>query len=72
VREPDWNDIRTLRPIEHIPPEEIRLTISKLRETSGGTLYDNLITDVARVLGYDRAGPRIRAAIEKQLEESDA
>jgi hypothetical protein len=68
VRQPNWDDGATSRPIAHIPPEEIDLAIDKLVETAGGT-YDNLLVDVSRVLGFDRAGPRIRTAIEDRLGE---
>jgi hypothetical protein len=33
---------------------------------SGGTPYDNLVVDVARVFGFERAGPRIGMAIERE------
>jgi hypothetical protein len=68
VRQPDWDDQATVRPIAQIPPEEIDLAIEKLVETAGGS-YDNLLVDVSRVLGFDRAGPRIRTAIQERLRE---
>jgi Protein of unknown function (DUF4011)/REase_MTES_1575/AAA domain/Protein of unknown function (DUF3320) len=70
VRRPDWDDPATARPIAQIPPEEISLAIEKLIETAGG-MYDNLLIDVSRVLGFDRAGPRIRTAIEERLRARD-
>jgi hypothetical protein len=67
VRQPDWNDDATSRSIAHIPVEEVDLAIDNLKNMAGGS-YDNLLVDSARVLGFDRVGPRIRTVIESRIQ----
>jgi hypothetical protein len=67
VRQPDWKDETTWRSIAHIPTEEIDVAISNLLAMAGGA-YDNLVTDVARVLGFDRVGSRIRTAVQARID----
>jgi hypothetical protein len=71
VREPDWSDAKTCRGIDEIPPEEIDLALTNLIALAGGDRYEGLVPDVARVLGFDRVGPKIRPAIEKRLAKLD-
>jgi hypothetical protein len=66
VREPDWDDDRTFRSIQEIPPEEIDLAFDKLAEMSGLS-QDQLVGDVARVLGFDRVGPTIRDVLNARI-----
>lgn len=61
VRQPDWENETTFRPIGHIAPKELDLAIDNLLEMAGGS-YDNLMVDVSRVLGFDRVGARILMA----------
>jgi hypothetical protein len=63
VRSPNWSDSRTHRQIQEIPPEEIDLVISKLVAASGGAIGEHLLSDIAKVLGFDRVGPNIRQAL---------
>jgi hypothetical protein len=63
VRIPDPYDERTRRDIDDIPPEEIDLAIARLDEASAGSDDEQLLTQVARVLGFDRTGGRIRAVL---------
>jgi hypothetical protein len=67
VRCPKWGDPRTERSIQEIPPEEIDLAMIKLIEASGGTMGDHVYSDVAKVLGFERVGPNIRAALNMRV-----
>jgi hypothetical protein len=68
VRIPDPDDPETRRDIDDIPPEEIDLAIARLRETSAGINDEQLITHVARILGFDRTGDRIRTTLAQRLQ----
>jgi very-short-patch-repair endonuclease len=70
VRTPDRADQRTRRGIDEIPPEEIDLAMQRLREASGTVDADRLISQTARVLGFDRAGGRIQTAIAERLRKA--
>jgi hypothetical protein len=67
VRVPDPADPETRRDIDDIAPEELDLAIARLRETSAGITDEQLITHVARILGFDRTGERIRTALAERL-----
>jgi hypothetical protein len=67
VRIPDPADERTRRNIEDIPPEEIDLALARLAEVSLGIDDESLITQAARVLGFDRTGGRIRTVLDARL-----
>jgi|SRR5450755_2284564 hypothetical protein len=67
VRAPDRADQRTRRGIDEIAPEEIDLALQRLREASGTVDEDRVISQAARVLGFDRAGGRIQTAIAERL-----
>ena len=67
VRVPDAGNPDTRREIDEIPPEEIDLAIARLRESSAGLVDEQLIAQVARVLGFDRTGGRIRSVLEKRV-----
>jgi hypothetical protein len=67
VRTPDPDDPRTRRGIDEIAPEEIDLAVRRLREASGTVDEDRLISQTARVLGFERAGGRIQTAIAQRL-----
>jgi hypothetical protein len=70
VRTPDPSDERTRRDISEIAPEEIDLAIARLAEAGGSREPEHLITQAARVLGFDRTGPEIRKVILSRLETS--
>jgi very-short-patch-repair endonuclease len=67
VRTPDPENDRTRREIEHIAPEEIDFAVHRLREASPGAEDDHLLRQVARVLGFESAGPRIKKALLSRL-----
>jgi hypothetical protein len=67
VRVPDPEVAETRRDIDEIPPEEIDLAVARLREASAGIQDEQLILQVARVLGFDRTGDRIRTVLKKRL-----
>jgi Protein of unknown function (DUF4011)/REase_MTES_1575/AAA domain/Protein of unknown function (DUF3320) len=65
VRTPGRKD-PIFRDIEAIPPEEIDLAFEKLME-AGATEEAELIPVVAKILGFDRVGPRIRPILVERL-----
>lgn len=67
VRAPKTTDPRTRREIEHIAPEEVELAFRRLREASPGAEDDRLLGQVARVLGFESAGPRIKKALRARV-----
>jgi len=67
VRVPDSADPGTRRGIDDIPPEELDLTIARLRAAVAGLSDGSLVTHVARVFGFDRTGGRIRAVLEGRI-----
>lgn len=69
VRRPDPADPTTRRSIDEVAPEEISLAITRLREASGRQDDDSLITQVARILGFDRTGTQIQSVLRGHLDE---
>ncbi len=67
VRVPDPERLDRRREIEDIAPEELDLAIARLREASAGLDDEQLLSQVARVFGFDRTGGRIRTALEERL-----
>ena len=67
VRTADPSSPEDRRDIVEIPPEEIDLTIIKLTEAAGRLDEDDLVTQVARVLGFRQAGSEIRKVIRKRI-----
>jgi hypothetical protein len=67
VRIPDPEDPETRRDIDDIPPEEIDIAVYWIRVGSPGADNDHLIAQVARILGFDRTGERIRTVIGERL-----
>ena len=67
VRVPDPDVPETRRDIDEIPPEEIDLAIARLREASAGVDDEQIFLQVARVLGFDRTGDRIKTVLKKRL-----
>jgi hypothetical protein len=68
VRSPRWDDERTFRAIDEIPPEEIDLAFEKLLEASGGASGPFLISKAAKVLGFDRVGAKINQVLSARLD----
>ena len=71
VRIPDPSAPDERREIDEIPPEEIGMAMARLREESPGIDDEQLIVQVARVLGYDRVGGRIRTVLVERLHAQD-
>lgn len=65
VRIPDPAKPATRRSIEDIAPEELAVTVARLREASGALDKQGLVGQAARVLGFSRTGPAIQDALEK-------
>ena len=69
VRVPDPGDPATRREINEIAPEEIDLALARLSEASAGLDADQIVSQVARVLGFERTGGRIQNAIGTRLRQ---
>lgn len=67
VRVPDPDDHRTRRGIQEIPPEEIDLAFARLREAAGIVDEEQLVTQTARLFGFDRTGTRIQTVLGERL-----
>ncbi len=50
---------------EMLPPVELARAAQLIVEESGAVSLDELVTHIARELGYERTGPELRSAIEK-------
>lgn len=57
-----------VRKPEYIAPSEVEAAAILVLEQSLAIERDSLITEVARLLGFSRTGPDIRAAVEKVIE----
>ncbi|MFN8534889.1 MAG: DUF3320 domain-containing protein [Dehalococcoidia bacterium] len=58
----------TVRPIEHIAPEEIDLLLERTLRREFSTSQDDLVKAAARVLGFERTGGKINSALEASLQ----
>jgi very-short-patch-repair endonuclease len=67
VRVPVPGQPETLRPIEHIPPEEIDLALLRVTEAALSIDEASLRTATARVLGFDRTGGVIGERLDTRL-----
>jgi len=67
VRCPAPGDPRTRREIDTIPGAEIELAFRRLLEAAGDANDDVLIGAVARILGFERVGERIRSPLKRRL-----
>lgn len=67
VRRPVPGDPRTKREIEMIPPQEIDLAFRRLIETAAGASNEDLTVAVARILGFERTGERVRDVLTRRL-----
>jgi hypothetical protein len=67
VRIPNPAEPLTRRDIDEIPPEELDLAIARLSEAGAGLEEEQVIVQVARVLGFDRTGDRIRSVLEDRI-----
>ncbi len=70
VRVPVPGDPDTLRQIEHIPLDEIRLAMRHIVAAGVGVSKKALLVEVARVFGFDRTGSRIRRRLLRALADA--
>jgi very-short-patch-repair endonuclease len=56
-----------LRRAERIAPVEYRLAVLRVIETSVGINREDLIVETARLLGFDRTGNDLQAAVDMQI-----
>lgn len=62
-------DPATQREVKYLPREELRLAVLRLVDEVHSISDDELMTHVARLFGWQRVGPDIRAALEGVVEE---
>ena len=67
VRRPDQDDSATIRKVEFIPDEELELAIKNIVRDALSISREDILTQVARVFGFDRTGHRIRRRLERIL-----
>ncbi|UMP01768.1 DUF3320 domain-containing protein [Amycolatopsis sp. EV170708-02-1] len=67
VRVPGADPV-TQRDVKHLPREELRLAVSRLVDEVHSISDDELMSSVARLFGWQRVGPDIRAALEGVVE----
>ncbi|MFQ6053174.1 MAG: hypothetical protein ACE5OO_02950, partial [Candidatus Bathyarchaeia archaeon] len=68
VRVPVEGVKETFRPIEYIPPEEVRMAVTLIAGHSLGLRVESLLSETARLLGFRRMGKRVRAALAEAYE----
>jgi very-short-patch-repair endonuclease len=68
VRVPVADDEDTQRPVKHLPPEELRLAVGEFIADAHPITREELTTRVARLFGWARRGPDIRAALEDAVD----
>jgi very-short-patch-repair endonuclease len=69
VRQPSPTDDRSWRSIHEIPPEEIALALTNLVRDSLSIDRDKLLSYVARIFGFERAGNHIQKALEDACDD---
>lgn len=67
VRVPSPYADDSLRPIEHIPPEELELALLRMTETAESIDPGILRVNVSRIFGFERTGDKIDQALEVRL-----
>ncbi len=67
VRVPDPRDPQTRREIAEIPPHELRIAVRQLLGDARAADDEELLTRVRELFGFERTGPRMRAALEEAL-----
>ena len=66
VRIPDY--LETPRPMEFIHTEEVSLAMIQIIKHSFGLATEDLATECARVFGFERKGPRIKAKTDAAIQ----
>jgi len=69
VRRPNYDDDRSRRRIEEIPPEEIALAMKNLTRDGLSIERDKLLVYVARIFGFERTGNQIQTSLGDILGE---
>lgn len=69
VRQLDPDDETTIRKVEFIPREELELAIRHVVHDAISISDDQVLTQAARVFGFDRTGTNIRDRIEEILDQ---
>ena len=70
VRRPVLGERETLRPIEHIPSEEVELALTLIVQSALSLPEEELVTQAARLFGFDRTGSKIRANLGQAAEQA--
>lgn len=60
-------EYETPRPIEYIHTEEVAMAMIKIIERSFGITEDDLASECARVFGFERKGPKIKAKTDAAI-----
>lgn len=68
VRRPDSSDPSTVRDIEQIPIEEIELAFINILYDALSLPRDSLLTQVAKIFGFERMGDKIQIELGKVLD----
>ena len=58
-----------VRKTEHLPPHEIRRAAQEIAEQSFSIEKDELITEIARILGYSRVGSKLKRTIARVIDK---
>jgi hypothetical protein len=67
VRVPVEHNQESFRAIEHIPPEEIQMAMLVILDHAAGLSTASLITETARLFGYNRTGNKIGERLKAQI-----
>lgn len=59
----------SFRPIEHIPPEEVKEAMLIIIRHSFSIGVESLLIETARIFGFNRTGDNIRKELLKKLNE---
>jgi len=69
VRNRGETDSSTLRKPEYLPPEEVKLAISRVVAENFGAEQDELIQAVARLFGFGSTSAQLREAVKEAVTE---
>ncbi|WP_298375646.1 DUF3320 domain-containing protein [uncultured Bradyrhizobium sp.] len=67
IRDRSNVDSNTLRKPEYLPPEEVKLAISRVVEENFGAEQDQLVQAVARLFGFAATSAQLRQVVEDSL-----
>lgn len=69
VRVPTTDDPTTEREVKYVPQEELRLAVARIVEDAHSIMREDLTFHVARLFGWRRRGPDVRAALGRAVDE---